>query len=63
MGDETECQLFGKIKSIPYYSIQLDESTDFTNVALLLVFVRICADDKIHDDLLFLRTSHKSNNR
>jgi len=44
MSDDIECQLLERIKSSPYYSIQLDESTDFTNVALLLVFVRYCAD-------------------
>ena len=43
-----------KIKA-SYYSIQLDESTDISNAALLLVFVRYCADGKIHDDLLFCK--------
>jgi len=62
MSDDIECQLLERIKSSPSYSIQLDESTDFTNVALLLVFVRYCADGKAHDDLLFLQvTSHKNN--
>ena len=55
MSDDIECQLFGRIKSSPYYSIQLVESTDFTNVALLLVFVRNCADDMVHDDLLYAK--------
>jgi len=31
----------------------LDESTDFTNVALLLVFERYCADSKVYVNLLF----------
>ena len=54
MSDDIECQMLEKIKA-SYYSIQLDESTDISNAALLLVFVRYCADGKIHDDLLFCK--------
>ena len=52
MSNDIECQLLEKIKSSRYYSIQLGESTDISNAALLLVFVRYCADGNIHDDLL-----------
>ena len=55
MSNNIECQLLEKIKSSPYYSIQLDESTDVGNAALLLVFVRYCADGNIDDDLLFCK--------
>ena len=44
-----------RIESSPHYFIQLDESTDVSNAALLLVFVRYCADGNIHDDLLFCK--------
>ena len=54
MSDDIECQMLEKIKA-SYYSIQLDESTDISNAALLLVFVRYCADGKIHEDLLFCK--------
>ena len=54
MSDDIECQMLEKIKA-SYYSIQLDESTDISNAALLLVFVRHCADGKIHDDLFFAK--------
>ena len=55
ISDDIECQLLERIKSSPYYSIQLDKSTDVSNAALLPVFVRYCADGKIHDDLLFCK--------
>ena len=55
MSDDIECQLLERIKSSPYYSIQLDESTDVSNAALLFVFVRYCAEGNIHDDLLFCK--------
>ena len=44
MSDDIEQQLLERIKSSPYYAIQIDESTDVSNIALLLVFVRYCAD-------------------
>ena len=55
MSDDIECQLLERIKSSPYYSTQLNESTDVSNAALLLVFVRYCADGNIHVDLLFCK--------
>ena len=55
MSNDIECQLLEKIKSSPYYSIQLKESTDVSNAALLLVFVRYRADGNIHHDLLFCK--------
>ena len=57
MSYDIKCQLLERIKSSPYYFIQLDESTDVSNAALLLV--RYCADGNINN-LLFLQiTSHK----
>ena len=53
MSDDIECQLLERIESNPHYSIQLDKYIDVSNAALLLVFVRYCADGNIHDDLLF----------
>ena len=55
MSNDIDCQLLEKIKSSSYYSIQLDESIDVSNAALLLLFVRYCADGYIHDDLLFCK--------
>ena len=55
MSDDIECQLLERMESSPHYSIQLDESTNVSNAALLLVFVRYCADGNIHNDLLFCK--------
>ena len=57
MSDDIECQLLERIKSSPYNSIQLDESTDFTNVALLLVFVGYCVDGNVREKLPTRRTA------
>ena len=55
MSDDIECEPSERIESNPHYSIQLGESTDVSNAALLLVFVRYCADGNIRDDLLFCK--------
>ena len=52
VSDDIEQQLLERIKSSPYSAILMDESTDVSNAALLLVFVKYCADGNIHDDLL-----------
>ncbi len=53
MSDDIECQLVERIKASPYFAIQLDESTDISNAALLFVFVRYCMDSNLCEDLLF----------
>uniref|UniRef100_A0A9J7Z8E8 DUF4371 domain-containing protein n=1 Tax=Cyprinus carpio carpio TaxID=630221 RepID=A0A9J7Z8E8_CYPCA len=55
MSDDIECQLVERIKASPYFAIQLDESTDISNSALLLVFVRYCMDSNLCEDLLFCK--------
>ena len=55
INDDVEMQLINRINSSDYFSIQLDESTDNTNKALLLMYVRYCSNEKMHSDLLFCR--------
>ncbi|XP_073711484.1 SCAN domain-containing protein 3-like [Misgurnus anguillicaudatus] len=53
MATDIQNQLLEKIKSSPFFSLQLDESTDVTNAALLLVFVRYRWNSSLHEDILF----------
>ena len=46
-------QVFERIKGSPFFSIQLDESTDVSNAALLLVFVRYSWGGTLQEDMLF----------
>ena len=46
MSHDIECQLLKRIKSSPYYSIQLDKS---------IVIVKYFGDANVHDDLLFCK--------
>lgn len=46
-------ELVKRLRSCKYYVLQLDESTDVCNLAILLVFVRyVCEDGTVHEDIL-----------
>lgn len=55
MGYNIKTQLISRIKQSNYFAIQLDESTDITNYAQLMVFVRYQYINQIYEDLLFCR--------
>ena len=57
--DDQFQQLIDRIKESLKFSIQLDESTDITNSAQLLAYVRYCYDNNIHEDFLFCRQLSK----
>lgn len=52
-------QLILRIKESRKFAIQLDESTDITNMAYLLSYVRYIYNNDIHEDLLFCRPLHE----
>ncbi|XP_063243089.1 SCAN domain-containing protein 3-like [Bacillus rossius redtenbacheri] len=54
MSNDIEEQLVSRIKMSPFFALQCDESTDISNCAQLLVFVRFLDDDNIiKEELLF----------
>lgn len=46
-------QLLDRIKKSSKFAIQLDETTDITNFAQLLLYVRYCFENRVIEDLLF----------
>lgn len=52
MADDIENQVIIMVKNSPFYSIQLDESTDVSNKALLLCFVRVEYGGGLQEELL-----------
>jgi hypothetical protein len=42
-----------RVKASKYYSIQLDESTDVSNMAHLLTFIRFEDKESVKEELLF----------
>ena len=53
MSNNIKEQLISRVLKSQYYSLQLDESTDVSNNANLLAFIRYEFDNKKQEDLLF----------
>ena len=49
MADDIENQVIKMVKNSPFYSIQLDESTDVSNKAFFLCFVRIECEGELQE--------------
>lgn len=49
---DIEEQLLDRINLSPWYALQVDESTDVDNKAILLVYVRYLYQENAHEDLL-----------
>lgn len=52
LATDIETELVSRLHSCDAYSIQLDESTDVSGLAVLLVFVRYSFDTTVEEDLL-----------
>ena len=52
IAEDIEIQLLERINSSPWYALQVDESTDIDNKAILLVYVRYIYHEDVHEDLL-----------
>lgn len=53
MAEDVTEQVLIQVKDSPFFSLQLDESTDVANAAQLLVYVRFIRDEKFVEELLF----------
>ena len=63
MSDKIKSKVLSKIDSSPVFALQLDESTDISNLSQLLVYVRYVADETINEEFLFcqpLETTSKA---
>ena len=52
-----------RLTPLPVFALQLDESTDISNLSQLLVYVRYVADERINEEFLFcqpLETTSKA---
>ena len=52
MAQDIKCQLVDRVMK-GKFALQLDESTDISNSAQLLVFVRYSFEGKLNEDMLF----------
>ncbi len=53
MAHDVEDQLIGQIKLAKYFSLQLDESTDIANLAILMVYVRFEHEGDLKEEFFF----------
>jgi hypothetical protein len=53
MASNVKEQLIEKVKASKYYFIQLDESTDVSNMTYLLTFIRFEDEESVKEELLF----------
>ena len=63
MSDDIKSKLLWKIDSSSVFALQLDESTDISNLSQLLVYVRYVAHERISEKFLFyqpLETTSKA---
>ena len=63
MSDNIKSKVLSKIGSSPVFALQLNESTDISNLSQLLVYVRYVADKRINEEFLFcqpLETTSKA---
>ena len=56
MSDNIKSKVLSKIDSSPVFALQLDESTDISNLSQLLVYVRYVADKRINEEFLFCQS-------
>ena len=55
MSDDVLEQILTHVKVSPFYSIQLDESTDIAGLPQLFVFIRYINNGAVSEDLLFCK--------
>ncbi|GBP31268.1 Zinc finger BED domain-containing protein 5 [Eumeta japonica] len=55
MSENQKTQQIKRILESDYFTIRLDESTDITNLAQLLTYVRYVHSKKLHEEFLFCR--------
>ena len=61
MSENTECNIKSKILKHKLFALQVDESTDITGKAQLLVFIRFIDDESIVEDFLCCKELPETN--
>ena len=63
ISENIKSKVISKINSSPVFALQLDKTTDVSNLSQLLVYIRFVADEKINEKFLFrqpLETTSKA---
>lgn len=60
MAENIQKQLIQKLNNSPFISLQCDETTDVSHASQLLFYCRYIAEDKINEELLFIKSLTKT---
>jgi hypothetical protein len=55
VSSDVESTVVQKVRSCPYYALQLDESPDVSDLSVLLVFAHHVDDDTVQEEMLLHR--------
>jgi hypothetical protein len=55
MANNAESELISRIKESLFYSLQIDETTNVSNDAQLICYIRYEFNNAIHEDMLFFK--------
>ena len=56
MSENIKSKVISKINSSPVFALQLDETTDVSNLSQLLVYIRYVVDERINEEFLFYQS-------
>lgn len=57
MAQDVSAQLLEQVRASEYFALQLDESTDLSCEAQLLVYIRFISNDRFVEEIRFLKHS------
>lgn len=55
MAQDVSAQLSEQVRASEYFALQLDESTDVSNAAQLLVYIRFISQERFVEEILFCK--------
>ena len=55
MAQDVSAQLLEQVRASEYFALQLDKSTDVSNAAELLVYIRFISQDNFVEEILFYK--------
>ena len=56
MSENIKSKVISKINSSPVFTLQLDETNNFSNLSQLLAYIRCVADERINEEFLFCQS-------
>lgn len=62
MDQDVSAQLLEQVRASEYFALQLDESTDVSNAAQLLVYIRLISQERFVEEILFCKALESRTN-